>query len=97
LLEELLRIVDTGITEAELNKARNIMIADFWRSISTINGKASALGNAEVLHGDYQRAFSLPDDLSAVSTEQIKAVAAAVFDRNKMTVGVLRAAEQGER
>jgi predicted Zn-dependent peptidase len=49
------------------------------------------------LHGDYQRAFSLPDDLSTVSAEQIKTVAAAVFDRNKMTVGVLRAAEEGEQ
>tara|TARA_B110000438_G_scaffold269280_1_gene285539 strand:+ start:230 stop:1903 length:1674 start_codon:yes stop_codon:yes gene_type:complete len=97
LLEELLRIADTGITEAELNKARNIMIADFWRRISTINGKASALGNAEVFHGDYQHAFSLPNDLSAVSAKQIQAVAAAVFDRNKMTVGVLRAREEGEQ
>ena len=97
LLEELLRIADTGITEAELNKARNIMIADFWRGISTINGKASALGNAEVFHGDYQHAFSLPNDLSAVSAEQIQAVAAAVFDRNKMTVGILRAREEGEQ
>ena len=39
------------------------MIADYWRGMSTINGKASAIGNAEVFLGDYQRAFSLPEEL----------------------------------
>jgi len=66
------------------------MIADYWRGLATIDGKASALGNAEVFLGDYQRAFSLPDELAAIGVEQIQQVAAAVFDQNKMTVGVLR-------
>lgn len=48
LLEELGRVTSEGITEAELQKARNIMIADHWRDLSTISGKAAALGRAEV-------------------------------------------------
>jgi len=66
------------------------MIADYWRGLATIDGKASALGNAEVFLGDYQRAFSLPDELAAISAEQVRQVAATAFDRRKMTVGVLR-------
>jgi zinc protease len=92
LLEELEKIAREGVTVAELEKARNIMIADYWRGLATIDGKASALGNAEVFLGDYQRAFSLPDELAAISAEQIHRVAAAAFDQNKMTVGVLRSA-----
>ena len=90
LLEELDRVAAEGITDAELEKARNIMIADYWRSLSTINGKAAALGRAEVFHGDYQLAFTLPDELAAVTVEQVQKVAVDVFDQNSMTVGVLR-------
>ena len=90
LLEELDRVAREGVSDTELLKARNIMSADFWRGMATIDGKASALGNAEVFLGDYQRAFSLPDEISAVTAAQVQAVAKKVFDRRKMTVGVLR-------
>ena len=94
LLEELGRVASDGITDAELQKARNIMIADYWRDLSTINGKAAALGRAEVFHGDYQRAFSLPDELAAVTAAQIQQVAVDVFKQDSMTVGVLRSPAQ---
>ncbi len=72
------------------------MSADFWRGMATIDGKASALGNAEVFLGDYQRAFSLPDEISAVTAAKVQDVAKKVFDRRKMTVGVLRSPQAEE-
>ena len=90
LLEELTRVAAEGVTEAELQKARNIMIADYWRGLATINGKAAAIGHAEVFFGDYQNAFALPEQLEQVSAERIREVAAELFNRNRMTVGVLR-------
>jgi zinc protease len=98
LLEELARVAADGVTDAELSKARNIMVADYWRGLSTINGKAAAIGRAEVFFGDYQQAFALPDQLEQISAEQIRGVAGDVFNRNRMTVGVLRspAAEDAE-
>jgi zinc protease len=90
VLEEFARVANEGISEAELEKARNLMIADYWRGVATIDGKASALGNAEVFYGDYERAFSLPDELGAITAARVKEVAAAVFNINRMTVGVLR-------
>ncbi len=97
LLEELGRVAIDGITAAELNKARNGMVADYWRELSTIDGKAAAIGNAEVFLGDYQRAFSLPDELGSIDSAQLQTVAVQLFDRNKMTVGVLRSAKTGEQ
>ncbi len=87
-------VANEGITKAELQKARNIMIADYWRGLSTINGKAAALGRAEVFFGDYQQAFSLPNDLAAVTAADVQQVAADVFRNNNMTIGVLRAPEK---
>ena len=90
LLDALYAVAREGVSAEELERARNIMIADYWRDLATNNGKASALGSAEIFLGDYQRAFSLPDELAAISADELQQIAKTVFDRRKMTVGVLR-------
>ena len=94
LFEELERVAVEGVTGAELEKARKIVLADYWRTLSTINGKASALGNYEVFTGSYENLFSIPENLDAVTVVDLKAVASDVFRRNNVTVGVLRAADE---
>ncbi len=91
VMEELSRVAIEGVTRAELTKAKNILLADFWRSLATIDGKASALGNFAVFTGSYENLFSLPEEISATTAEQLQAVASSVFRRGNMTVGVLRA------
>lgn len=86
-------VANNGVLETELQKARNIMIADYWRRLATINGKAAALGEAEVFMGSYEHAFLLPDALAAVAADDIKAIASKVFQQKQMTVGVLRSPE----
>jgi zinc protease len=96
VLEELLRIAADGVTAAELAKARNIVLADFWRGLATINGKASALGHYEVFLGDFEKLFDLPDDIAAVTADDLRNVAVKVFRANNMTVGVLQAPKEAE-
>ena len=90
LYEELERVATLGVTEAELQKARNLRLASFWRTLQTIDGKASALGNFEVFTGDYENLFAVPDKLTQTTPDQLQAAAAAVFRRNNMTTGILR-------
>ncbi len=96
LLAELQRVAAEGVTSAELTKARNLRLAAFWRGLQTIDGKASAIGNFEVFTGDYENLFAIPERLSVTTSDQLKAVAAKVFRRGNMTVGVLRAPEDGD-
>ncbi len=96
VLEELERVTAEGVTDAELAKARNIMLANFWREMATIDGKASLLGDFDVFHGSYEVLFSLPEQLEAVTVEDLKVVADKVFRRNNMTVGTLEAPPAGE-
>ena len=91
MLNELTRVAEEGVTDAELNKARNIVLAGFWRELATIDGKASALGNYAVFHGNYEKLFRLPVDIEAITTEDLRAIAAQIFRVNNMTAGVLRA------
>ena len=89
ITEELARIARDGISDSEISRARNIVTAAFVRGLATIDGKASALGSFELLHGDYRKLFSAPAAYAAVTAGDIRKVAAEVFDRNKRTVGVL--------
>ncbi len=86
---ELARVSTEGITDAELRKAKNIVVADFWRRLETNSGRAQALGTFEVFHGDWQALFGAPERYEAVTREQVRQVAAQVFGRNNRTVGVL--------
>ena len=96
MFEELQRVAEEGVTEQELSKARNIALAEFWRGLATINGKAQALGSAAVFHGSYERLFDLPQEIEAVSTDDVRRVAAKILRRNNATVGVLRAPQVGD-
>ena len=91
LLEELGRVVGDGVTEAELQKARNQAEAAIWQQLATIRGKADAIGNYEVFHGDYEALFRIPARVAAVTVDDLQKAAADVFRVNNMTVGVLRA------
>ena len=98
LLRLLDDVVAKGVTAEELTKARNLRIASFWRSLQTINGKASALGSYEVFTGDYENLFAVPEQVGAATAADLQALAAKVFLRSNMTVGVLRALpDEGEQ
>ena len=91
LLEELERAATEGVGESELEKARNLQLAAFWRELETIRGKAAALGEYEVFDGDYVTLFDVPETLAKTTPEALQAVAAKIFRRENMTVGILRA------
>ncbi len=87
--EEIARLAQQGPTAAEITKARNQALAGFWRGLQTISGKAQALGQYEVFHGDYRKLFSAPAEYESITAEDVKAAAAAVLRPENRTVGVL--------
>ena len=89
LFEELAGIAADGVTVEELAKVRNIRLADFWRTLATIDGKADLLGDHEVFHGDWRDALTLADRIEAVTPEQIQRIAGDIFRIENSTVGVV--------
>ncbi len=89
LLAELERLVESGVTEEELRRARNLVLADHWRQLSTIAGKASLLGDFDVLHGSYEKLFDRPDRINEITADDLAAAARQVFTRRRMTLGVV--------
>lgn len=86
---ELEQLVQQGVSEQELQRAKNITAADFWRGVATIDGKARLLGEYAVMHSDHRRLFSAPEAYERVTREEVLAVARAVFRPAQRTVGVL--------
>jgi len=86
---ELQKIATGGVTDAELNKARTQKLADFWRGMATISGKAQELGSYEVFQGDYKKLFDAPAAYQKVSTADLKRIAGKLFRRENRTVGTL--------
>jgi zinc protease len=93
---ELERLTAEGISEQELRRAKNIIAADFWRGLSTIDGKARMLGEYAVMHGDYRLLFAAPQAYETVTREHVLAAARQVFDTRRRTVGVLAPERAGD-
>ena len=87
--EELARLLATGVTPAELARARNQVAAGFWHGVATLDGRAQLLGEYAVLRGDYRKLFAAPDAYERVTAAQLLAVARDVFKPQQRTVGVL--------
>jgi len=87
--EEITRIASDGPTPSELAKARNQVLAGFWRGLETISGKAQALGTYEVFHGDYRKLFDAPGEYESITADEVKQAAVSVLRRENRTVGIL--------
>src|SRR6202040_1194175 len=86
---ELATIVERGVTEAELGRAKNMTAAGFWKKLATIDGKAQLLGEYEVFHGDWLKLFDAPGQFDKVTRAEVQAVAREILDKRRRTVGVL--------
>ena len=86
---ELAKVVEQGVTEAELARAKNMTAAGFWKKLATIDGKAQLLGEFEVFHGDWLKLFEAPAQFDRVTRAEIQAVAGEILDKRRRTVGVL--------
>jgi zinc protease len=73
--EEIARIASEGITDAELQRAKNQTRAGFVRSLQTAMGKAEALQQYTLFHGDPARIRTAMDPYMAVTAADVQRVA----------------------
>jgi zinc protease len=74
LTDQIDNVLKKGVTEAELAKAKNRVLASKLMERETANGKANALGEAVVVYGDAARVNTDLGMMQAVTAAQIKDV-----------------------
>jgi zinc protease len=89
LYEELEKARSDLVAERELQKAKNTAVADFYRSMKTISGKANTLGIYEVVFGDYHQLFQAVDLINKVTRQDVQRVAQKYFGPRNRTVAIL--------
>jgi len=89
LFEELQRIGNEPLSPQELRKAKNQLLADHYRELKTIAGRANLLGVYEVYYGDYNKLFSVEATIEAVTAADVQRAAHQYLQENNRTVATL--------
>ncbi|PCI71434.1 MAG: peptidase M16 [Gammaproteobacteria bacterium] len=96
MIAELNVIMNEGVNQKELTKVKNLAQVNFYRTLSTINGKANTLGSYELFFGSYKKMFSAIDDMNKIDKKDIKRVANEYLIRSNRTVGILDSAKDSK-
>lgn len=96
LYEEIRRLADEGVREEELSKAKNMLLAGFYRSMAGLSGRAQALGSYELFHGDWQRVFEVEESYSDLTAEDLQRVIRRYLTEDNRTVVTLIPVEEEE-
>jgi len=89
IYEELERIANAQVSDEELQKAKNLRLAGFYRQVETISGRANTIGTYEVFFGNYQKLFDAAKNYDAVTKADVERVAKQYFSANNRTVATL--------
>ena len=90
IYEEIARLAEEGPTETELIRVRNQIEAGRVRRLQSNLGLAFQLAESSTLFGDWRATFRLPERLAAVTTDEVRRVAATYLTRANRTVATLR-------
>lgn len=89
IYEEFEKSKNAPVTDQEIEKAKNILLAGFYRQMRTINDRANLLGTYEMFFGDYRKLFTAAEDFNKVTKEDIQRVAKKYFSDKNRTVATL--------
>jgi zinc protease len=89
LFEELDRVRDTLVDEHELRKAKNQLLAEHYRELKTIAGRANLLGTYQLFFGDYRKLYSVEQAVEAVTAADVQRVAREYLTEKNRTVATL--------
>jgi len=94
IYHEIDKIIKEGVDPQELQKVKNNKLVDFYRRMSTINGKANSIGTYEIFFGSYKKLFDAPMEYNKVTPGDIKTAAAKYLKKSNRTVGILKSEEE---
>ncbi|HKP10727.1 MAG TPA: pitrilysin family protein [Blastocatellia bacterium] len=89
IYDEFDKVRQQPVSDQEIAKAKNILLANFYREMKTISGRANTLGNYEVFFGDYRKLFDAAQEYNKVTKDDVRRVAEKYFGDKNRTVATL--------
>lgn len=83
LLKSLKKACDKAITPRAVQKTKNLLLKQYYSSISTNDGLASFLGSTEFFYGDYKEYKKQLKSYSDMNVEKVKAVCERYISKNQ--------------
>lgn len=83
LKQQIERLQKDGVTDEELEKARNQLLKGMVTTNLTIESKASLLGNAAVTQGDVSKVNTMIDTIRSITKKDIQQAAATYLKPNQ--------------
>lgn len=83
------RMKQEPVSDAELQKAKNVLEVQFLRSLKTNNGRADQIGYYEISFGDCGAMFKVLDGYRSVTADDVMRVMKTYFNENNRTVVTL--------
>jgi zinc protease len=77
------------VPDQELRKAKNQLLAEHYRQLKTIAGRANLLGSYELFEGDYRKLYSVEQSVEAVTAADVQRVARQYLTERNRTVAIL--------
>jgi len=96
IYEELDRLIEEGITDDELERAKTRVRANLVRQLNSNMGLARQFAQMQALTGDWRTVFDNVDEVEAVTAEDVQRVAEATFTRSNRTVGIIKSADDDD-
>ncbi len=89
ILAECRRLRDELVSETELEKAKEYLVGQLFRSVETGDGLAGFYGLEEVVTGKLQTPLELEKELRQVTAKQIQQVAREIFREEKLNLAIV--------
>lgn len=89
IYEELSRLASEGVSEQELEKARNRLQVDRLRRLKSNSGLARMLSYFQTVAGDWRYTTDYEREIMKISADDVKKTAASYFVEKNRTVAVL--------
>lgn len=90
-------VKQNGVSDRELQKAKNLKLMNFYQAMQTINGKANTIGTYELFFESYNDLFNAPQAYNKVTLADIQRVAQTYLVKKNRTVGILAAEEDTDK
>jgi predicted Zn-dependent peptidase len=88
VLGQIQKLADDGVTEEELAGVKQRSRADFLRGLTSNRGLAGQLSMTQAMTGDWRNIFREVERIEAVTREDVRRVAAEIFQERNRTVAM---------